>query len=85
MIIWKKKKVSNILGDTIIQISNIIFPTDLGEGTYGKYGFDEKGEGPFQKVVIKLMDKTYTQYKYRRHAILDAGTKQESTFLDEKN
>lgn len=81
----EEKKVSNILGDTIIQISNIVFPTDLGECTYGKYGFDERGEGPFQKVIIKLMDKTYTQYKYRRHAILDTGTKQESTFLDEKN
>ena len=80
----KSRKIDNILGDKIIQISNIVYPTDTGEATYGKYGFDDKCEGPFNRVNVTQMDKTYTQFKYRKQAILNRGTKQEVPFLDEK-
>ena len=80
----KSRKIDNILGDKIIQISNIVYPTDTGEATYGKHGFDDKGEGPFNRVNVTQMDKTYTQFKYRKQAILNRGTKQEVPFLDEK-
>ena len=79
----KKEKAVNVLGLAIAQICDIVFPTDTGGGTYGNGGFDAGGIGPFEKFTYMRLEKTYTKFKYRKHAILNIGTKQEVPFLDE--
>ena len=76
------KSITNILGPSIVQIGNIVFPTDTGGGTFGAGGFDDNGSGAFEKVIQTQLGKKFTQYKYRQHAIVNLGTKQEKPFLD---
>jgi hypothetical protein len=78
----KKESITNVLGPSITQIGNIVFPTDTGGGTFGAGGFDDNGSGAFEKTVQTQLGKKFTQYKYRQHAIIGLGTKQEKPFLD---
>ena len=68
--------------------SNIVFPLKGNKIGYGSEGFSKKGkEGALKEVMKSVGGKggKIITYNYEKHAIFDAGTKNEAPFLAEKH
>ena len=82
-----KKNINTNFKSTTInitqQISNIIFPMQNGQFTYGKHGFQktDNGKGAFYKVEKIIQKKKKIYFKYQTHVISNLGKKNETPFL----
>ena len=74
----------NIGLNSLIYISNIIFPTKSNKITFAKHGFSTTDDGiaAFQKITKSINSKKRIIYKYQNHSLINKGTKDETSFLN---